>query len=58
MKDGLGEKQVEIIDRSAEMLTLGYFGELPDVLLPLILQPSDVPVIWHDPWNAVTEGGW
>ena len=51
-------KQVEIIDRSAEMLTLGYFGELPDVLLPLILQPSDVPVIWHDPWNAVTEGGW
>ena len=51
-------KQVEVVDRSAEMLTLGYFGELPDVLVPLILQPSDVPVIWHDPWNAVTEGGW
>ena len=51
-------KQVEIIDRSAEMLTLGFFGELPDVLVPLILQPADVPVIWHDPWNAVTEGGW
>ena len=51
-------KQVEVADRSAEMLTLGYFGELPDVLVPLILQPSDVPVIWHDPWNAVTEGGW
>ncbi|MDF9809645.1 folate-binding protein YgfZ [Aurantimicrobium minutum] len=51
-------KQVEVVDLSAEMLTLGYFGELPDVLVPLILQPSHVPVIWHDPWNAVTEGGW
>ncbi|MEY4533269.1 MAG: hypothetical protein RI926_1038 [Actinomycetota bacterium] len=51
-------KQVEIIDRSADMLTLGLFGELPDVLSPLVLQPSDVPVIWHDPWNAVAEGGW
>ena len=51
-------KQVEVVDRSAEMLTLGYFGELPGVLLPLILQPADVPVIWHDPWNDVAEGGW
>lgn len=51
-------KQVEVVDRSAEMLTLGYFGELPDVLLPLVLQPADVPVIWHDPWNDVAEGGW
>ena len=51
-------KQVEVVDRSAEMLTLGYFGELPDVLVPLILQPADVPVIWHDPWNDVAEGGW
>jgi len=51
-------KQVEVVDRSAEMLTLGYFGELPDVLVPLILQPADVPVIWHDPWNEVAEGGW
>ncbi len=51
-------KQVEIIDRSAEMLTIGFFGELPDVLVPLILQPADIPVIWHDPWNAVAEGGW
>jgi tRNA-modifying protein YgfZ len=51
-------KQVEVVDRSAEMLTLGYFGELPGVLLPLILQPADVPVIWHDPWNDVAVGGW
>jgi len=51
-------KQVEVVDRSAEMLALGYFGELPDVLVPLILQPADVPVIWHDPWNEVAEGGW
>lgn len=51
-------KQVEVVDRSAEMLALGYFGELPDVLVPLILQPADVPVIWHDPWNDVAEGGW
>lgn len=51
-------KQVEIIDRSTELLTLGFFGELPDVLTPLALQPADVPVIWQDPWNAVAEGGW
>ena len=51
-------KQVEIIDRSAEMLTLGFFGQLPDVLVPVVLQPADVPVIWHDPWNDVAEGGW
>ena len=51
-------KQVEIIDRSAEMLTLGYFGELPNVLAPLVLQPADVPVIWADPWKAVVDGGW
>ena len=51
-------KQVEIVDRSSEMLTLGFFGELPDVLAPLVLQPADVPVIWADPWKAVTEGGW
>ncbi|MDH6532420.1 folate-binding protein YgfZ [Aurantimicrobium minutum] len=51
-------KQVEIIDRSDELLTLGYFGELPDVLAPLVLQPAGVPVMWQDPWNAVAEGGW
>ena len=51
-------KQVEIIDRSAEMLTLGFFGELPEVLSPVVLQPADLPVIWTDPWQAVVEGGW
>lgn len=51
-------KQVEIVDRSTEMLTVGFFGDLPDVLDPLILQPADAPVIWADPWKAVTEGGW
>ncbi|WP_298122607.1 folate-binding protein YgfZ [uncultured Aurantimicrobium sp.] len=51
-------KQVEIVDRSTEMLTVGFFGDLPDVLAPLVLQPADVPVIWADPWNAVSEGGW
>lgn len=51
-------KQVEIVDRTAEMLTIGFFGALQDVLVPLILQPADVPVVWHDPWNGVTEGGW
>lgn len=51
-------KQVEIVDRSDELLTLGFFGKMPDVAAPLVLQPADVPVIWQDPWNAVTEGGW
>ena len=51
-------KQVEIVDRSDELLTLGFFGELPDVLTPLVLQPAGVLVLWRDPWNAVAEGGW
>jgi folate-binding protein YgfZ len=51
-------KQVDIVDRSDELLTLGFFGELPDVLSPLVLQPAGVQVLWRDPWNAVAEGGW
>jgi folate-binding protein YgfZ len=51
-------KQVEIIDRSAELLTVGFFGALPEVLAPHIAQPTGIPLIWTDPWLAVTEGGW
>lgn len=51
-------KQVDIVDRSDELLTLGFFGDLPDVLTPLVLQPAGIPVLWQDPWNAVAEGGW
>lgn len=51
-------KQVEIIDRSAELMTLGFFGALPEVLAPLVAQPTGIPLIWTDPWQAVAEGGW
>ena len=51
-------KQVEIIDRSAELITAGFFGALPEALAPLVAQPTGVPLIWTDPWQAVAEGGW
>ena len=51
-------KQVEIIDRSAELSTIGFFGPLPELLAPLVIGRDGVPVVWVDPWNAVAEGGW
>jgi len=44
---------VEVADRSADFATLGTLGA------PAVepAAPNGVPLIWHDPWTAVTPGG-
>jgi folate-binding protein YgfZ len=45
--------RVELADRTDALATIGTLGEPP---LP-IAAPNGVPLIWHDPWHAVTPGG-
>lgn len=52
-------KQVDIENRSAELATIGFFGDVtPESLSPAVLNLNGTPVIWHDPWAQVAEGGW
>ncbi|WP_281640615.1 YgfZ/GcvT domain-containing protein [Aurantimicrobium minutum] len=52
-------KQVDIVDRSEELATIGYFGDsIPEALQPLVLNQTGTPVVWQDTWNQVSEGGW
>jgi folate-binding protein YgfZ len=45
--------RVEITDESARFRTVGSLGaESPAAA------PNGVPLVWHDPWHAVTPGGW
>jgi len=52
--------RVEVADRSAEYATVGTLGA-PDALgSPVHLAaaaPNGVPLVWRDPWAAVTAGG-
>ena len=45
--------RVELADRTDDLATIGTLGDPP---LP-IAAPNAVPLIWHDPWHAVTPGG-
>lgn len=56
-------KQVEVVDVSAEFVAIGSFGDVsdgavPDVLSAIVAAPNSLPLVWQDPWNTVTEGGW
>lgn len=51
-------KQVEIADASAEFVAVGFFGQIPDALSAVTAVGNGLPLIWHDPWQAVAEGGW
>lgn len=44
--------RVEVADRSAEFATVGSLG-----VQPAAAAPHGIPLIWHDPWSAVTPGG-
>ncbi|MEO6942447.1 MAG: glycine cleavage T C-terminal barrel domain-containing protein [Terrimesophilobacter sp.] len=46
--------RVEVADRTAEYATIGTLGTPP--LTPAA--PNGVALIWHDPWSAVTQGGY
>jgi folate-binding protein YgfZ len=45
--------RVEVADRTAELATVGSFG---DADLP-VAAPHGVPLVWVDPWSAVAAGG-
>jgi folate-binding protein YgfZ len=45
--------RVELADRTADFATIGTLGS-PEVAAA---QPNGVPLVWHDPWTAVTPGG-
>ena len=44
---------VEVADRTADLATIGTLGS------PAVepAAPNGVPLVWHDPWTAVTPGG-
>ena len=44
--------RVEVADRSSEFGTVGGLGATVPAAAP-----HGIPLIWHDPWNAVTAGG-
>jgi folate-binding protein YgfZ len=46
--------RVEPKDRTEEFATVGTLGA-PAVTAAA---PNGVPLVWHDPWTAVTPGGW
>ena len=46
--------RVELRDRTNELATIGAFGS-PQIL---VASPNGVPLVWNDPWSAVTPGGW
>ncbi len=46
--------RVEVRDRTGELATIGTLGS---PRLP-VASPNGVPLIWNDPWSAVTTGGW
>ena len=46
--------RVEVADRSSEFATVGFLGG--GALVPAAA-PHGIPLLWHDPWNAVVTGG-
>lgn len=47
--------RVEVLDRTAEFATIGTLGS---PTLVNAAAPDGVPLVWNDPWVAVTAGGW
>ena len=45
--------RVEVADRTADYATIGTFGT--PLLTPAA--PNGIPLVWNDPWTAVTTGG-
>ncbi len=53
-------KQVEVTDVSETIATFGVFGsEAASVALEVVaLAPQGAALVWADPWNHVSAGGW
>jgi folate-binding protein YgfZ len=53
-------KQVEVADVTETVATFGVFdsGVASAALEAVVLAPEATPLIWVDPWNHVSAGGW
>ncbi len=50
--------RVEVADLSADWATLGQLMPVGAELQVAAAAPNGVPLVWHDPWVRVTDGGW
>jgi tRNA-modifying protein YgfZ len=50
--------RVEIADVSAEYATVGSMGALDQGARVEAAAPNGAPLVWVDPWNSVSAGGW
>ncbi|MFT6534610.1 MAG: folate-binding protein YgfZ [Alpinimonas sp.] len=53
-------KQVEVADVTETVATFGFFdsGVASAALEAVVLAPEATPLVWVDPWNHVSAGGW
>jgi folate-binding protein YgfZ len=49
--------RVVVADRSADFATVGSIGASNDALDAVAASPNGVPLVWRDPWAAVSAGG-
>lgn len=49
--------RVEVVDRSAELATIGALGGVPPELERVVAAPAGIPLVWRDPWSTVAAGG-
>ncbi len=50
--------RVEVLDRTDEFATLGTLAPVASIVGLTPAAPNDIPLVWRDPWVAVTAGGW
>ena len=51
--------RVTLADRSDEFATIGTLGQTADPVAALpVAAPHGLPLVWHDPWMGVSEGGY
>jgi tRNA-modifying protein YgfZ len=51
-------QRVEVADVSAEYSTIGSLRPLEQGAAVEAAAPNGVPLVWVDPWNSVSAGGW
>jgi len=50
--------RVQVVDHTLAYATIGSMTADPAAVALEPAAPNGVPLIWHDPWNAVTPGGY
>ena len=50
--------RVQVVDHTLAYATIGALTDAPASVGLAAAAPNDVPLIWQDPWSAVTRGGY